>query len=85
MSKKSQVNSHNVWTCCDTAFSQPEIVEHLKAAHNIEMPIEGKRRMTMHLDGQEFFQSNYEWTVGDLVLHQSVRTERAEDDMMRFV
>ena len=85
MSKKSQVNSHNVWTCCDHQFTQQEIVEHLKVAHNVPSPIEGKRRMTMHLDGQEFFQSNYEWTVGDLVLHQSVRTERAEDDMMRFV
>jgi hypothetical protein len=79
----TQENSYNVWTCCGTQFTQPEIVEHLKTAHKVES-MAGKRRMTMHLDGQEFFQSNYEWTVGDVVLRQVVRTERAADDIMRW-
>lgn len=78
-------NNITVWVCCDTTFTQAEIVEHLKTVHNVEQPIQGKRRMVQHLDGREWFQSNYEWTVGDLVLRQNVRMERADDDIMRSI
>lgn len=78
-------NNSNVWVCCDTTFTQVEIVEHLKTVHNVEQPIQGTRRMVTRLDAPEWSQSIYEWTVGDLVLRQNVRTERADDDMMRFI
>mgnify|MGYP003440576923 CR=1 FL=1 len=82
---EKKIVNQNVWLCCDKTFSQPEIVEHLKTVHNVQQPINGTRSMITHLDGREYFESHYKWKVGELVLHQSVRMERAADDIMRYI
>jgi hypothetical protein len=77
-------NNFNVWVCCGQQFEQREVVEHLQSVHGIQPPIQAQRKMTGHLDAAGWFQSNYEWSIGELKLHQAVRMERAKDDFMRF-
>lgn len=79
------VSSYNVFQCCEQEFTQKEVIAHLKEVHQIDTSAPGTRRMIRHIDGKDFFRSDYEWKFGDLVLHQSVQQERAKDDMMRFV
>lgn len=88
MAKRSKKNQEdvgfNVWSCCGESFSHEEIMRHLEVAHRLERPIEGNRKMIRHIDGRDWFQSYYEWTIGNLVLHQSVRSMRDANDMMRY-
>lgn len=78
-------NSFNIFTCCDQQFDASAIMKHLGEAHGIERDAKGTKKMIMHFDASDWYQSNYEWTFGETVLHQSIRTEREEDDLMRIV
>lgn len=80
-------SEHNftIFACCDTEMSHDELKSHLQAAHGITGRILGDRTMLRHLDAAEWFQSDYGWTVGDLVFYQSVRTERAKSSFARLL
>lgn len=41
--------------------------------------------MTMHLDGKDWYQSNYEIEIDGKKFMNFVRNERDADDMMRWV
>lgn len=83
--KKQEDTSFNVWSCCDNSFTHEEVMKHLEEVHGLQRPLKGSREMIQHIDGREYFQSDYKWTIGELVLYQSVRSVRDEDDMMRYV
>ena len=64
------------WTCCgDDVFDQQGIIEHLVSVHGVERPIQSVRRSVMHLDGPGWSLNTYEHKIGDLVLHQTIKTE----------
>lgn len=69
------------WTCCgEDVFDQPGIIEHLVSVHGVQRPIRSGRRSVMHLDGSGWALDTYEHTIGDLVLHQTVKTEDGDPD-----
>lgn len=69
------------WTCCgDEVFDQQQIIEHLVSVHGAQRPIQSVRRSVMHLDGSGWSLNTYEHKIGDLVLHQSIKTENETPD-----
>lgn len=71
-------------TCNDgLQMTQIQAVEHLKSEHNAT-ETKGNRQMTLHLDGRDWYQSNYQWTIGDVQLLEVCRNKRRYDDMMRM-
>ena len=82
--------SFNNWQCdeCEgqPEFTHAEMMKHLKEIHQIDpKTAKATRRMTMHLDGRDWFQSNYEIVIDGKKFMNFIRNERAADDMMRFV
>lgn len=64
------------WTCCgDEVFDQPEIIKHLVSVHGLQKPIHSIKSMVMALDGPGWSLNTYEHKIGDLVLHQTIKTE----------
>jgi hypothetical protein len=68
-------------TCDLDLTDRKAAVEHLKVVHQIENP-HGNRQMVMHLDGEKFFQTNYEWTFGEVKLMEFCYNERTAKTMM---
>lgn len=69
------------WTCCgDGVFDQKEVVEHLINVHGLQKPIHSIKVMVMALDGPGWSLNTYEHTIGDLVLHQTIKTEDGDPD-----
>lgn len=65
-------------------YSKADFIEHLKT-HGIDpQTAKGNRQMTMHMDGSNWWQSTYQWTLGDLHFTQSIRSEREKNDPMMF-
>lgn len=90
MTKKQEERiDFDVWFCLECEgtpeFERAEMMCHLKDVHQIDpKTAKGTRRMTMHLDGRDWFQSNYEWEINGMKFANQVRCERAKNDMMRF-
>lgn len=81
--------SFNTWVCrtCEgePTFDHKEFIEHLKKVHNIDpKTAQGTRTMTMHLDGRDWYQTNYDVVIEGLKFINQVRNERTRNDMMRF-
>jgi hypothetical protein len=58
-------------------FEHVEMMKHIQEVHQIDpKATKFSRRMTMHLDGRDWYQSNYEWQHGDLVFAQYARNPR---------
>jgi hypothetical protein len=76
---KTRVAEWNLFKCLscegEPEFTPGELREHLKTVHNIT-EAKGNRRLVFHLDGSDFFQSDYEWKIGDVKLAQQVRCKR---------
>lgn len=92
MAKTSQSKelSFNNWQCneCEgqPQFPHAEMMKHLKEVHQINIKTaKGTRRMTMHLDGKDWYQTNYEIEIDGKKFMNFVRNERDADDMMRWV
>jgi len=81
--KKEPVEEFNRWHCheCDETFDFQPFKQHLTEKHGIT-EMKGNRSMVMHVDGSDWFQSNYAWTIGEKQFTQSARTKRSEEDMM---
>ena len=82
--------SFDNWMCneCEgqPEFPHAEMVKHLKEVHQIDLKIaKGTQRMTMHLDGKDWYQTNYEIEIDGKKFARFVRNERDADDMMRWV
>jgi len=78
------------WQCneCEgqPTFPHGQMVKHLKEVHQIDLKTaKGTQEMTMHLDGREWYQTNYEIEIDGKKFARFVRNERAADDMMRWV
>ena len=93
LGKKSKMNvkasSFDVWKCMscegEPEFERPEAMRHMQEVHGIDTKTaKGSRKMLMHLDGRDWFQSNYEITINGLVFVNYCRSRRAKNDMMRF-
>lgn len=64
-----------MWTCCDEeVYDHAGIVEHLKTVHGLQGPLQSIQTMAMAVDGEEFSLNTYKVTIGDLVLHKTVKT-----------
>ena len=68
-----------LWQCntCEgyPQFEQAEFLEHIKNTHNI-IDTKGKREMRSHLDAADWYEWNYEWTIGELTFMQQVHLKR---------
>lgn len=81
--------SDNINTCtcliCAETFTADEFFDHAATVHGVDLrTTKGQKKMISHMDAREWYQTDYHWTVGDLVFSQSVRMARRRDDMMRF-
>ena len=78
--KEEQIEEYNIFKCsCDNytkEYESKEFIDHLKKSHNVEkMP--GHRQMIIHMDGDTWFSSNYEWTLeNNLVFMQYIKSKR---------
>lgn len=90
MSKKAKKKDDSfygtLWTCCqckDLDSMEPEkMFAHMKEVHGIDTKTtKGTRSMLMHLDGDTWFSSTYEWTVGDLKFTQYSRYKRSKSSL----
>ncbi len=81
--QKKEVSEFNLWSCqsCDAAIEAAKVNEHLENVHGIK-EMKGRKQMLCHMDGADWFQSDYEYTIGDVKLNQSIRCKRNEEDRM---
>lgn len=82
--KKVEVEALNIFVCCEKEFTPKEVIEHLEKEHGIAKGTEGTRSMTLHIDGKDFYSSQYVWQFGNLKLTQIVREPRSNGDLMRY-
>lgn len=86
-------NPIHVFTCghsdCKKLDSMvfQEFKHHLFEVHNLKSDqLKGKKQMMMHMDGQQWFSSQYEWALETgLKFYEFTKMARAKDDMMRFM
>ena len=74
-------SSFNMWKCleCDgePEFYHDEMMKHFREVHQIEpKTAKGTRQMTMHLDGRDWYQSNYEIDIDGKKFMNFVRNKR---------
>lgn len=86
---QKKVLTFDIWRClsCEgkPEFERPEMMKHLQEIHHIDTKTaKGTRKMLRHLDAQDWYQSDYEWEFNDLKFINSIRNERASDDMFRY-
>jgi hypothetical protein len=85
-------NPINVFMCGHAhCFGKDQMVfeefkHHLFSVHGLKADqVKGKKQMVMHLDGLQYHQSTYEWTLEcGLKFNQFIRMARAKDDPMRY-
>jgi len=86
--KRLSNGEFNIWKClaCEGCpeFEKQEFIEHVKQVHKVPENAKGDRKLLMHLDSRDFFESIYRWTINDLEFTQCVRCKRAPDDMMAY-
>jgi len=67
-------------------FEKPAFLEHLKAAHNIEIGVTPfERRMLCHIDADRWYEYQYQWEEkkeGGVKFQQLVRNLRDKDSPM---
>jgi hypothetical protein len=79
-STKDKRPQFNIWRCLECE-GQPEMehgefVKHIREVHNIQPDTSGTQTMTMHLDGRDWYQSNYAVTFNGLKFENYVRNKR---------
>ncbi len=86
MTKKDTITKDewNLFKCLscegEPEFEAAEMKEHLQTVHNIA-EAKGTRSLTFHLDGTDFFQSDYTWEIAGVKLAQQVRCKRRGKDL----
>lgn len=92
--ERRKVEYTNHWWCNTCKIEAPmthlEAVNHLRVFHKLGDKIPATRNLILHLDGSDYFSSQYEVIVtgpkGErIVLQNSVTSPRRKDDMMRYV
>jgi hypothetical protein len=87
MTEQTIYNCENCQTR-DFLTGNAEMSKHMLEVHGIDtQKVMGRREMTMHMDGKDWYQSNYKFTFAvnpPVVMTYSVRCERDADDPMRF-
>lgn len=84
-------NPVNVFRCghkdCDKlqAMVFEEFKHHLFTVHNLKADqLKGRKQMTMHMDGEQWYSSVYDWTLEvGLKFTQSITMARDKGDLMR--
>ena len=78
-------NNFDIFTCqtCDpdgvTEYTRGQVNVHLQETHGIDTKTtQAKREMLMHLDGRDWYQSNYRWVFGEVVLINYTRNKRGK-------
>ncbi len=82
----------NLYTCghpdCKKNDSMvfEEFKHHLFKDHNLKADqLKGKKQLKMHMDGEQWYSYNYEWTLDSgLTFYQFTKQARALNDPMRF-
>lgn len=63
------------------AMTLDAMKEHFRAVHQIDVTkTKGTREMVMHLDGTDFYESNYVWTFGDVKMVEATWNPRSKAD-----
>lgn len=89
LAANQKAESFNIWVCqeCEgnPEFDTKDFAEHLKY-HGIADPksIKGSRTMTMHMDGEKWYQTSYTWKIAGMTFFQTIREKRARNDLMGF-
>lgn len=85
--KDPEVEPSNTWTCMDCAgqpqFQHKEMMEHLRDAHGLTMPLKGFKKLVMHLDAPTYHTTTYEWKIGGIKACQTVVCPRAKNSPWR--
>lgn len=77
--KKNPINQFKCKSCnIEGVMSQSDFKKHLLEVHNIDASIkhEAKKRMILHLDGDYWFSSTYEWEMEGIKFYQQVQLAR---------
>jgi len=79
-------NPINVFGCCGKTFEFNKFVNHLKDEHKLDPEkIKGKKSLTMHMDGDYWYSSDYQWELKEgLKFSQHTKNAREIDDPMAF-
>ena len=82
------LNSYNIIKCLECKdepeFEIRDIEKHLEEVHKIPAQLQkANRRMTMHLDARDWFETDYECEVAGLHFIQFVRVPRRGNDPLR--
>jgi hypothetical protein len=81
--KSNQCEYGVKWYCstCDATFNHEDMMKHIKEVHGIDVKTtKGNRRMKLHVDGADFFASEYEWEINKVFFQQTVCTKRTGED-----
>lgn len=85
MKKKPVCRSSNRWvcvTCNSKSMTQNKMKSHLDSDHGISGDLKGSRQMLIHIDGRDFFASDYNWVFetnkGEVNAVQKTVTPRAK-------
>lgn len=69
MTKREKVKPYSLFDCslCEAAKEQEpsDFKKHLSDAHSIEATVPKSRRLSLHLDGDGWWTSTYEWRLQD--------------------
>ena len=73
------------WTCLNCAghpeFEHAAMMKHVQEVHGINpKTMKGKRQMTIHMDGKDFYSSQFEWELNGLKFLQSTCEKRTGED-----
>lgn len=84
---KKEGTSFNDWKCMscegEPEFGHVEMMKHLQEVHGFNpKTTKGSRQMTLHLDGRDWYQTNYRWEINGLVFMQFVRNARNKHTRM---
>lgn len=82
MAKSLQKNEKEFdrWKCLECAdepeFESNDFVKHLQDVHEIKPGTSGTQQMRMHMDGKDWYQSNYEVVIDGKRFMHLVRNKR---------
>ena len=75
-----------ICNCSPGVMNQKQFMEHLKTVHNIDGEnIKGTRKMIMHMDGRDWYSSEYLWTLeSGVIFTQYCKNKRSKNDPMYY-
>ncbi len=86
--RKNPENHYRCESCESMEYDMTfdEFKKHIEEVHKLEFKgLKGTKQMLMHMDGDYWFSSTYQWTLEvGLKFKQFVRMARQKHDPMRF-